>query len=135
MQRSLLALVSSYHQGFETVRPLALEDDLEKYYDIYEIHRSDIQDAGEATLISAEDADTAETLKALKIGMQKLHINRKLLLCSLLALDADGSKSNFPIWSIASDSMQQLAHATYQRAMAIDQILQEEKSEWLRPRS
>ncbi|KAL8825301.1 MAG: hypothetical protein Q9191_004497 [Dirinaria sp. TL-2023a] len=128
VQRSLSVLPSSYYQAFETVRPLTSEDDLEKYYDIYEIRRSDIQDAGESTSTSTGDADTAETLAALKIGMQKLHLNRKLLLCSLLALDADGSNSNFPIWSIASDSMQRLAHEAYQRAMAIDQILQEEET-------
>ena len=131
MQRSLLPLLLSYHQVFETIQPLASADDLEKYYDVYEICRSDIQDAADATIMNLDDDETAETLKVLKIGMQKLHINRKLLLCSLLALDADGSSSNFLIWSTASDSMQHLAHETYQRTMEIDQILREEESESL----
>ena len=105
-----------------------MEGDLEKYYDIYEISRSDIQEAEEAP-VPTTDGDDAETLKALKLGFQKLHINRKLYLCSLLALNADGSKSDFPIWSVASESMETLASETAKMTTNIDEILGEEEGE------
>lgn len=126
MQRSLLPLVSSYHKAFEAARPLAVEGDLEKYYDIYEISRSDIQEAEDVPVVLAEDDET-ETLKALKLAFQKLHINRKLYLCSLLALNADGSRSDFRTWSAASESLVHIASETARMTVNIGEVLGEEE--------
>jgi len=126
VQRSLLPLVSSYYKAFEVARPLAVEGDLEKYYDIYEISRSDIQEGEDVPVLLTEDDDT-ETLKALKLAFQKLHMNRKLYLCSLLALSADGSRSDFRTWSAASESLEHIASETARMAINIDEILGEEE--------
>lgn len=126
VQRSLLPLVTSYYKAFEGARPLAVEGDLEKYYDIYEISRSDIQEA-EDVPVHLADKDDTETLKALKLAFQKLHINRKLYLCSLLALSADGSRSDFRTWSAASESLEHVASETARMTDNIDEILSEEE--------
>lgn len=126
MQRSLLPLVSLYYKAFVAVRPLAVEGDLEKYYDIYEVSSSDIQEAEDVPLLFAENDDT-ETLKALKLAFQKLHINRKLYLCSLLALSADGSRSDFRKWSAASESLEHIASETARMTVNIDELLGEEE--------
>lgn len=115
-----------FRQAFQATSPLDLEDDLEKYYDIYEVSRSDIQDA-EGDPIPASAEDDAETLKALKLGFQKLHINRKLYLCSLLALDADGSRAEFRTWSAVNDCLQKLALQTARVTSDIDEVLGEEE--------
>ena len=102
-----------------------MESDLDKYYDIYEISRSDMQDAEVSPTILSE-RDDPETLKELKLGFQKLHINRKLYLCSLLALNANGSRSDFRAWSPASETLEELASETEKLTYAIDEVLSEE---------
>ena len=99
---------------------------MEKYYDIYEISRSNIQDA-EETPIPAIEGDDAETLRALRIGLHKLHINRKLYLCALLALDADGSRSDFRTWSAVNESLHSLALEIVRMTSEINKILGEEE--------
>lgn len=100
---------------------------MEKYYDIYELNQSDVQEAGEPFSARLEDTEDPDALKTLKRGMKKLYIVRKIFLCSLLAIDADRSKSNPLSWSIASESMRHLAHETSRCAMDIDDILKEEE--------
>ena len=101
--------------------------DLERYYDLYEISQSDIQEAGAVTFSSISDDDDMDTLRALKSVFQALHLTRKLYLCSLLALSADGRGSDFPVWTAASESMSSLISKTTQMANDVDRILLEEQ--------
>lgn len=68
-----------------------------------------------------------DTLRALKLGLRNLHLKRKLYLCSLLALDADGGRSDCSVWTTATESMNNLALETAQMANSIDTILYEEE--------
>lgn len=83
-----------------------------------------------AEFANAEVLETGETinLRALKIGLQKLHIIRKLFLCSLLAIDADGGESDFTRWAAAIETMLHLSAETSKMTGAIDDILREEES-------
>lgn len=121
-------MLSPHYQAYQSLRTLALEADLEKYYDIYEISRTDMYEAAEFACAGIFDTEEASSLKALKIGMQKLHNIRKLFLCSLLAVDADGGESDFPRWAAATETMQHLSAETAKMTGAIDDILQEEES-------
>lgn len=120
-------LLSAYRQEFDSLKPSAVGVDLERYYDLYEISQSDIQEAGAVTSPSIYDDDDMDTLRTLKSGFQALHLTRKLYLCSLLALNADGRGPDFPVWTAASESMSSLTSKTTQMANDIDKILLEEE--------
>ena len=130
MRRSLnLALLNtivSYAEAYETLRPHATEVDFEKYCDIYEISQTDIQEAAELGFREQDETENWETLRALKISIHKLHLVKKLLLCTLLALDADGSEMDFARWSLAIDVMQTLASKSADAVVDLDKILGEE---------
>ena len=117
-----------HYQAYQSLRPLALESDLEKYYDIYEISRTDMHEAAEFASAEVFGSEEASSLKALKIGLQKLHLIRKLFLCSLLAVDADGGESDFPRWAAATETMQHLSAETAKMTGTVDDILREEES-------
>ncbi len=126
-------MFSPYYKAYQTLEPYAVELDLEKYYDIYEISRTDMEDAELVSKVETSDIEDADTLQDLKIDLQKLHIIRKLFLCTLLALSADGSKSDFQRWSFASEIMASVSSMTAQMTFAIDEIMGEEEGEIVGP--
>ena len=120
-------MFSPYYEAYQALKPYAVELDLEKYYDIYEITSTDKQEAESAVNVQAAETDDADTLRDLKIGLQKLHMIRKLFLCTLLALNADGSKSDFQSWSSVSETMAIVSSVTAKMTLAIDEIMGEEE--------
>lgn len=116
-----------YYQAYQVLRPLAVDLDLEKYYDIYEISQTDMDDAKEIRNVEILDSEGADSLKSLKVSLQKLHMIRKLFLCSLLALEADGGKSDFLRWAMATETMKRLSLETTKMTSCIDDILKEEE--------
>ncbi|MCJ1479822.1 hypothetical protein MMC13_008508 [Lambiella insularis] len=127
LRSSLNSLLLPYAEAYHSLRPLAIEIDLEKYHDIYEITQSDIQEIEGLTLGTNSESEDSETLKALKVSLQKLHTARKLFLCSLLALDADGGKPDFPRWAVATSTMQSLSSASITALSNLSHILDEEE--------
>ena len=126
MKAAIPPLLSAFRQEFDNVKPSAVAVDLERYYDLYEISQSDIQEA-EAFTSGINYDDDMDTLRMLKSGFQALHLTRKLYLCSLLALSADGRGPDFPVWTNASESMSSLVSKTTQMANDIDRIMLEEE--------
>lgn len=122
-------MLSPYYQAYQALKPFAVDLDLEKYYDIYELSRTNMEDAELVANRRDSDIGAADTLQDLKIGLQKLHIIRKLFLCTLLALNADGSKSDFQRWSTASETMANVCSITVKMILAIDEIMGEEEGE------
>lgn len=122
LQRVFLSLPVAYYRAYEGTKILAVEADLEKYYDIYEISRTEmlevegLKDAGSSSL-------GAETLKSFRLCLQRLHLARKLFLCSLLALSADGGKTDFAKWSTATKVIDSLSQETSRAAQDVDEIL------------
>lgn len=101
------------------------EDDLEKYLDVYEISNPDLQEA--ALGYSASEFDDAETLKALRTFQYRLSTLRRVYLCSLLAMEADGGKPDFPRWSTVVDSMLNTASPVGQWSEKFNRVLAEEE--------
>ncbi|KAA6415449.1 MAG: hypothetical protein FRX48_00164 [Lasallia pustulata] len=125
LQSAVVSLVGPYRQACEDLKPLANEFDLEKYYDIYEISRADLQEAKDS--LAGLDLEDGESLKALRFALQQLHILKKIVLCSLLALHADGGKLDFSKWATAVDVMQQLSSLTTDATSRMDMVLNEEE--------
>ena len=122
-------MFSPYYEAYEDLKPLAINLDLEKYYDIYEISLTDMEDAELVVNVNASDIEDADTLQDLKVGLQKLHLIRKLFLCTLLALDADGSKSDSQRWSVATETMNRVSSLTSKMVFNIDKVLGDEEGE------
>lgn len=108
-----------------TLKQLIQEDDLEKYLDVYEISNPDLQEAAEG--YSASEFEDPETLKALRTLQYRLSTLRRVYLCSLLALEADGGKPDFARWSIVVESMLCLARPVGQWSEKFNNVLAEEE--------
>lgn len=127
--KGLDSLLSHTFNAYQSLRPLAVETDLDKYYDIYEISRTDREDTEHFTRTEIFESEDTESLKYLKTGLTKLHIMRKLFLCGLLALEADGGKTDFARWPIAIETMKALSAETSVIIATVDEILREEDGE------
>lgn len=68
-----------------------------------------------------------ESLRVLKILVARLHIIRKVFLCCLLTLEADGGKPDFLRWSTAVDEINALASMTGEAEERLRRILGEEE--------
>lgn len=120
-------MLSPYYDAYQMLKPYAVDLDLEKYYDIYEISRTDREDAELVGIVKPSRIEDTHTLQDLKVGAQKLHMIRKLFLCTLLALSADGGKSDFQRWSAAVETMNNVSSMTAEMTSNIDRILGEEE--------
>ncbi|KAF2009852.1 hypothetical protein BU24DRAFT_65584 [Aaosphaeria arxii CBS 175.79] len=109
-----------------SLKQLIEEDDLEKYLDVYDISNPDLQEAAQG--YSQSEFEDNETLKVLRTLQYRLSILRRVYLCSLLALEADGGKPDFVRWSTAVDSMLTLAATTGEWSEKINRILGEEQN-------
>lgn len=127
IHRIIISMLSPYYHVYQSLKSFAATLDLDKYYDIYEISRTDLEDAELVANVKLAEIEDADTLQDLKVGLQKLHILRKLVLCTLLALDADGSKSDFWRWSIAVEMMSNVTSLTVRMISNIDEVMGEEE--------
>ena len=120
-------MFAPYYQAYEELRPHAVVNDLEKYFDIYEISRIDLQDAEIIATAELSETQNADTLQDLKNGLQKLHVIRRIFLCTLLALNADGGKADFQRWSATSEAMGALSSVVASVVLDMDDVLSEEE--------
>ena len=130
IHRSLISMFAPYYEAYQSMKIRAIDVDLGKYYDVYEISRTDIEDAELVANVTPSDIADADTLQDLRVDLQKFHVIRKLLLCALLALDADGSKADFRNWSDATDAMKRITSITAKMAFEIDDILGNEEGKF-----
>ena len=121
-------MLSPYYNVYQTLEPFTTALDLEKYYDIYEISRTDLEQAKLVANVEPAEIQDADTLQDLKSGLQKLHVLRKLVLCTLLALNANGSsKLDFRRWTVAVESMSSITQLTAREISNIDEVMGEEE--------
>lgn len=121
-------MLERYIQSKNTLRPLTDEGNLAKYYDIYDLAIEDLASI-ESTLAS-RSLDDQYSLRALRDLFGKLYSARKSVLCCLLALSADGGRSDIARWSSAVEEMRQLAAVTGASMTRMTNILNEEDREF-----
>ncbi|KAK5172349.1 uncharacterized protein LTR77_003988 [Saxophila tyrrhenica] len=108
----------------ETLRALIDADDLEKYFEIYDINPQDAKEAAGSEALSVLD-DDAESLKSLRVLSYRAGVLRRVMLSSLMSLEADGGKPDFLRWRVASDAMGKEASVIGQYAEKLQQCLSE----------
>jgi len=104
---SLNLAMAPYSQAFHNLCGLAQGNDLEKYYDIYDVRNEDLEQITSG--VREAEFDDMESLKALKALLHRLHTTRKVFLCCLLALDANGGYEDFAIWRDVVEQLKSLS--------------------------
>ncbi|KAF3910955.1 hypothetical protein AA313_de0200113 [Arthrobotrys entomopaga] len=98
--------------------------DLEKFYDVYDIHTSDLNDA--ISGVGESEFDDLEDLRALKALFQRLYVIRKIFLCHLLALEANGGHRDHEQWHAVGEQLYTLQRLMADLASEARTILTEE---------
>ncbi|KAK6337943.1 hypothetical protein TWF696_001416 [Orbilia brochopaga] len=100
--------------------------DLEKFYDVYDIHAADLRDASMGGADDIDVADDPESLRALKAMFQRLYSARKIFVCHLLALEAAGGRKDHLQWHAVVGQLRSLGRLSADLAAEIRTILTEE---------
>ncbi|OBT45317.1 hypothetical protein VE00_04062 [Pseudogymnoascus sp. WSF 3629] len=123
---SAIDLMRRYHQGYLALQPLTEPLNLEKYYDIYDITTIDMQEA--LTEYTKDEFEDYESLRVLKILISRFVTLRKLFLCCLLALEADGGKEDFTRWRTALDEIKGLSDVASIADGRVRSVFEQEES-------
>ena len=124
----LTNVIPRYHQAFNSLKPLTQELDLEKYYDIYDVSESDVSEA--LIEYSDDEFEDLDSLRVLKIIAARFFMIRKIFLCCLMALDANGERSDFLRWTAAVDEIHGVSVVTEAAENRLHDILNEEESKF-----
>ncbi|KAF4309914.1 Proliferating cell nuclear antigen PCNA [Botryosphaeria dothidea] len=125
LRSAFAATLPAFADECTTLRVLVEPDDLERYLDVYDITSQDMQEA--ALGYSEDEFEDGETLKALRIWQYRLVTLRRIFLCSLLALEADGDREDFARWRPAIDAMERLTELSGKWCEKLTRILGEEE--------
>lgn len=129
LRRSILSAITSgippHIRGCVSLRNLTQEVDLEKYYDIYDIQREDVENMRIGT--NKDEFNDTESLKALKSLLHRLHTIRRILLCCFLAIDADGAHPDYNKWRVVVEQLQTLGNIMGELGGELRRILGEEE--------
>lgn len=113
------------------IRGFAEHSDLEKYYDIYDVSDFDMSDALRG--FDETEFDDFESLRTLKILAARFQVLRKLFLCGLLALDANGDETDLLRWTTAVEALRSVNERTKSSFTRLQDILHEEECKQLSP--
>ncbi|OJD30923.1 proliferating cell nuclear antigen [Diplodia corticola] len=125
LRSTFAATLPAFADECATLRLLVESDDLERYLDVYDITSQDMQEA--ALGYSEDEFEDGESLKALRIWQYRLVTLRRVFLCSLLALEADGDSEDFARWRPAINAMERLTELCGKWCEKLTRILGEEE--------
>ncbi|KAJ6258647.1 hypothetical protein Dda_6695 [Drechslerella dactyloides] len=113
-------------RAIEALAQFPRSGDLEKFYDVYDIHAAELRDAIMSDADDIEAADDPESLRALKAMFQRLYSARKIFVCHLLALEAAGGRKDHLQWHAVEGQLRSLGRLSADLAAEIRTILTEE---------
>ena len=126
LKGAFAASIPPFLDACSDLRDLISEDDLDKYLDVYEITYQDITEAYLG--FSTSEFEDSESLKALRILQARLNILRRVALCALLSMEADGGRVDFTRWKTAQETMERLAAVCGEWAEKTNKLLDEEQT-------
>ncbi|KAF2723311.1 hypothetical protein K431DRAFT_28216 [Polychaeton citri CBS 116435] len=122
LQKSYGSSIPACVDLFNTINDMVDQDDVERYYEVYDINLHDAKDAVRKDASSVPDDDT-ESLKSLRVSSFRMGLLRRIALCALLSLKADGSKPDFARWSRATEAMDALSTTLDETTINISRVL------------
>ncbi|KYG42840.1 hypothetical protein M433DRAFT_113280 [Acidomyces richmondensis BFW] len=127
VHKAYASLIPACVEACDSLRTLIDEDNLEKYFEVYDISSIDAKESCRIDGIE-EQGNDPESLKSLRVFSYRAGILRRVALCSLMALEADGGKPDFYRWRVATDVMEAIGKVIGEAAEKICQILNETDS-------
>ncbi|KAG8526879.1 uncharacterized protein KY384_008308 [Bacidia gigantensis] len=128
LRRTLDYMSKPLSEAHKDLAVNAVKIDLDKYNEIYEISRMDIEDAENVIVAGSRELEAPEALLELKIGFHRLQTLRRLLLCTLLALDYDQGTPNVSKWLAAIKNMDDLISLTTEAVIQISEANENEEA-------
>lgn len=125
LKDSFVGILQAHSQVSSVVQGFCEQTELEKYYDIYDISELDMSDA--LREFDAAEFDDPESVRTLKILAARFNIVRKMFLCAMLALDANGEGTDLLRWTTAVEALQSMNSATKDAFSRLQKILSEEE--------
>ena len=125
--RCVKELLPRMQEAYRAVQPLSDSLNLEKYYDVYDVSDADMYEA--MIGLSLEEFEDVESLRVLKIVTSRFVTLRKMFLCCLLALDADGGKGDYTRWKTALEEVKGLSALTARAEEQMRSVLEQEECE------
>jgi len=124
LHKSYASLIPACIAGIATLRTLIDEDDLERYFDVYDINAQDAQEASGADAATILE-DDAESLKSLRVLGYRASILRRVTVSALMSLQADGSKPDFTRWRTATELLFSLSDTMATSADKLQSVMSE----------
>ncbi|KAK6339807.1 hypothetical protein TWF718_009199 [Orbilia javanica] len=116
--------ISPTCRAIEAISAFPKVSDLEKFYDVYDIHINDLHDASFG--IDESEFEDMESLKSLKALFQRLYTIRKIFVCHLLALEANGGHRDHTQWHAVGTQLYVISRLMGDLAQEARSILTEE---------
>ena len=123
--RTLKNVIPRTQEAYRALQPLADPSSLDKYYDVYDISDADMQEA--LLGYSENEFEDIESLRVLKILTSRFVTLRKMMLCCLLALGANGGKDDFSRWRTALEETKKLSEVTAEGELQMRGVLEQEE--------
>lgn len=126
LKRSFAEVLETYGKMATLVQGFSDQTELEKYYDMYDVNDFDISDALQG--YQEAEFEDLESLRTLKTLAARFFTTRKMLLCAMLALDADGERPDLLRWTAVVEALRNLNKCTQPAYEKLFSILSEEES-------
>ncbi|PSR97550.1 Mysoin-binding motif of peroxisomes-domain-containing protein [Coniella lustricola] len=126
LSKSLETIILKYEQASSMIKGLSEPLDLERYYDIYDINDLDMSDALQG--YTKREFEDMESLKTLKAAASRFHIMRKMYLCAMMSIEAQGDETDFARWTTVLESLRILNDTATECYAQLNSILSEEDS-------
>jgi hypothetical protein len=124
LQKSYASLIPACIAGIATLRTLIDEDDLDRYFEVYDINPQDAQEASGADAMDIL-GDDPESLKSLRVLSYRASILRRVTISALMSLQADGSKPDFTRWRTATELLFSLSNSMATSADRVQSVMAE----------
>lgn len=131
LRRNLASSVSDVMTKWANIhqllKPLTNEQDLEQYYDIYDVSRNDLDESA-AGILMREPSDEW-SLKHLRFELARLFVIRKIVLCDLLALSSDPRPSFHSTWRCIVEEVGAITMALEKSSEHLTKMVEKEEGE------
>jgi hypothetical protein len=122
LHKTYAAWIPASIAAITTLQTLIDEDNLDKYFEVYDIDPQDAKEATGADALSVLE-DDPESLKSLRVLSYRAGILRRITLCALMSVEADGGKPDFARWRAATNVMATLGSTTATCAEKLRSVL------------
>ena len=122
LHKAYAASIPACIAGIAALRSLIDDDDLDRYFEVYDIDTADAKEATGPDAMSVLE-DDPESLKSLRVLSYRANILRRVTFCALMSLEADGGKPDFVRWRTATDVMLNLSTITASSAEKVRSVL------------